>query len=381
MSQPGARAQIEKMLQQETVPEDREVVGQRFQSTRTYLMMGGSAIARPNLGNFKLFQKCSVPFLERMTESLTQKTFDKGATIMKQGATGKTMYLLSLGEVEVLAGEMEEVVATLGCGTLLGEMAVISRNPAASKRTATIRAKTFCNCWMIDRQSLLKILNGFPEDEVIMAAEADRRIQDLESKGFITNPERERRWQKVKDVVTTDAFCKRLSTMAIARHVANLRAIEQAELNPLEEGKQGVGTSLTTKPMVDARRGSEPAENELGQVVETNSISTLAPEPSTSRSLRSAVASSLGTPLSIVLPAIDVAKQTRWFPVGCDASPSSAERPWSPARPRSPASPRTPKTPGSAARIYEQCSRSGRTEGLVVGARAGQAGARRLFEH
>jgi len=106
---------------------------------------------------------------------------------------GTSMFLLNFGEVEVVVGEEKKVVAQLHSGALFGEMATISKNPAAAKRTATIRAKNVCHCWRIDRPSLSKILSVFPKDEVVLSAEADRRLEELREKGHLPK-NRERSW-------------------------------------------------------------------------------------------------------------------------------------------------------------------------------------------
>mmetsp|Transcript_10637 Transcript_10637/g.16847 ORF Transcript_10637/g.16847 Transcript_10637/m.16847 type:complete len:374 (-) Transcript_10637:345-1466(-) len=67
-------------------------------------------------------------------------------------------------------------------------MAVISKNAEAAKRTATIKAKSYCHCWTIDRPSLLNLLATYPKDELVISAEANRKLQELIKKGFVKDP-------------------------------------------------------------------------------------------------------------------------------------------------------------------------------------------------
>lgn len=170
----------------------------RYRSSRTF----NSAVmefSKPKLDRIELFQQCTPTFLEALYHQLENEVFEPGSEIIKQGDMGTCMYLLNFGEVEVVIGD-GIVVATLRSGTLFGEMAVISKNPAAAKRSATIRAQSMCHCWRIDRPSLLRLFAVYPKDEAIISAEADRRLQDLITRGLISVPEKKHPYRHEPDI-------------------------------------------------------------------------------------------------------------------------------------------------------------------------------------
>lgn len=187
----GSSDSLCRSLSERVTDEGR--LSERFQSSRTNQSQTVNDVAKPKLDRIELFQQCTATFREALAHQLENSVFDVGQILMKQGDIGTTMYLLNFGEVEVVVGEAETVVATLTSGALVGEMAVISKNAEAAKRTATIRAKSYCHCWCIDRPALLRLFNTYPKDELVISAEANRKLQDLIKKGFVKDPALEKK--------------------------------------------------------------------------------------------------------------------------------------------------------------------------------------------
>ncbi|TMB75927.1 MAG: cyclic nucleotide-binding domain-containing protein [Chloroflexi bacterium] len=99
-----------------------------------------SAFAAVRAGNN--FLRRSSPFadlpsatIEALAATLEPATFSKGDVLMSEGEAGDDAYLLREGDVEVLRGERR--LATLGPGSFVGEVSVLTR----TKRTATVRAR------------------------------------------------------------------------------------------------------------------------------------------------------------------------------------------------------------------------------------------------
>lgn len=85
---------------------------------------------------------------------MTVQRFDEGQTICKQGEEGSCMYVIMLGEVEVLTvteSRKEEHVAFLGPGRSVGELAVIGEDESDTMRTATLRAHKPCVLGVLSR--------------------------------------------------------------------------------------------------------------------------------------------------------------------------------------------------------------------------------------
>lgn len=78
----------------------------------------------------------------------------KGEVIIKQGDEGDNFYIIDEGEVEVFLNGVS--VTTIGEGGSFGELALIYGTP----RAATVKAKTDCKLWAIDRDTYRRILMG-----------------------------------------------------------------------------------------------------------------------------------------------------------------------------------------------------------------------------
>ncbi|KAI1301794.1 cAMP-dependent protein kinase regulatory subunit [Halotydeus destructor] len=78
----------------------------------------------------------------------------KGDTIIQQGDEGDNFYIIDDGEVEVFVNNA--LVVTIAEGGSFGELALIYGTP----RAATVKAKTNCKLWAIDRDTYRRILMG-----------------------------------------------------------------------------------------------------------------------------------------------------------------------------------------------------------------------------
>ena len=88
----------------------------------------------------------------------TQRTFQAGDVIMRQGEEGHSAYIIEEGRVEILVakiGEDEKSVGTRGAGTLIGEMAIVDNAP----RTATIKAVEECKLLEITQSDFSRRLD------------------------------------------------------------------------------------------------------------------------------------------------------------------------------------------------------------------------------
>jgi len=68
---------------------------------------------------------------------------------MNQGEIGDNFYVIDIGEVEVLINGQH--VTNIGENGTFGELALIH----GRTRAATVRAKTLCKLWAIDRHGFL----------------------------------------------------------------------------------------------------------------------------------------------------------------------------------------------------------------------------------
>ena len=88
---------------------------------------------------------------------LEPKYFETGDDIIKIGDTGKEMYFICRGQVEVFdaAGKM---LITLGEGEYFGEMSLLNSVP----RTANIRAASPCNLFVLEKHEFDRVVKDHP---------------------------------------------------------------------------------------------------------------------------------------------------------------------------------------------------------------------------
>eukprot|EP01064_Diplonema_japonicum_P019655 TRINITY_DN2840_c7_g1_i1.p1 TRINITY_DN2840_c7_g1~~TRINITY_DN2840_c7_g1_i1.p1 ORF type:complete len:953 (+),score=81.73 TRINITY_DN2840_c7_g1_i1:115-2973(+) len=124
--------------------------------------------------------------------------------IISEGEVGTEMYFISHGECEVLVKNTP--VHLLKAGSFFGEIALMASCP----RTATIRAKTFCNLLVLNKDSFSAVMSMFPEPMQLIENRARDRIRAM------MQMEREERSKKIKTDLGRSAL--RLAVTATNRN-------------------------------------------------------------------------------------------------------------------------------------------------------------------
>jgi small-conductance mechanosensitive channel/CRP-like cAMP-binding protein len=120
--------------------------------------------------------------LAALAERLVAAPFAAGDVITRQGAVAHWLYLLTGGEAEVwldAEGAPRRRVATLGAGTVFGEMGMMTGEP----RRATVTAKTDVECYRLDKDGFEDIIRSRPviaeEISRVLAARASGLRESL----------------------------------------------------------------------------------------------------------------------------------------------------------------------------------------------------------
>lgn len=93
------------------------------------------------------------------------RTFKKGSAIINEGEQGDELFIILQGEIDIIKKTMQNekyVVTTLDArngGVYVGELALIDND----KRSATVEAKTDCECLVLNRENFEKFGDMYPE--------------------------------------------------------------------------------------------------------------------------------------------------------------------------------------------------------------------------
>ncbi len=110
-----------------------------------------------------------------MEEGALGKEYYDREIICRQGEIGDCMYVVQIGQVEVLQEESghEVVIADLRSGAIFGEMAIIDRRP----RSATVRAKGKARVLTLDKRAFLRRVHEDPSLAFQILQQMSQRIR------------------------------------------------------------------------------------------------------------------------------------------------------------------------------------------------------------
>jgi len=105
-----------------------------------------------------LFKNASNEFVRDIILNLKPVIYTPGDAIVSFGEIGYEMYFISRGEVDVTNQESTVTYATLTSGQFFGEIALLLSTP----RTATVRARGYCDLYILDKDTFDNILQRYP---------------------------------------------------------------------------------------------------------------------------------------------------------------------------------------------------------------------------
>lgn len=138
-------------------------------------------LLRSLLPELAIFGGLAEDELDKVMTLLEWRTFEKGDVIARQGDIGSVMYIVGRGQcdvtVEVGDGAEPLVLATVGPGACLGEMALIDIKP----RSASIRAASSCGLFLLTNSDFLHLyewnLHTYTLMVLNVARELSRRLR------------------------------------------------------------------------------------------------------------------------------------------------------------------------------------------------------------
>jgi small-conductance mechanosensitive channel/CRP-like cAMP-binding protein len=135
------------------------------------------------LARVDLFARLDAAELELLAAGARSQSFASGELVIAQGDVGDSLYVIHRGEVAVsvnVDGDARDV-ALLKEGNFFGEMSLMTGEP----RTATCRAHSDVDCWVIDHEAMRRLLRTKPKIAEDMSALLAARQVALDDKRTI----------------------------------------------------------------------------------------------------------------------------------------------------------------------------------------------------
>lgn len=132
---------------------------------------------REHLAKVRLFSALSKRELALVGRASAVVGVPAGTEIVRQGATGRELYLILDGQATVRRGGRR--IATLGPGAYFGELALLDHGP----RSATVVADTDAELLVIGQRELLGVIEKVPAlaRKLLVAMAARLREADTEA--------------------------------------------------------------------------------------------------------------------------------------------------------------------------------------------------------
>lgn len=149
--------------------------------------------------NIPLFRDIPRAAIVEIVDALPLRTFEAGAYLMHDGDPGDNLYVVRDGTLEILlaAGTADEMLLRLcGPGEYVGEMGLILPE---GKRTATVRAKTRVQTWVMDHAEFNRLLERWPIIAYAMVNTLSQRLDATNSASFRDLTEKNHALQKAYD--------------------------------------------------------------------------------------------------------------------------------------------------------------------------------------
>ncbi len=118
-----------------------------------------------------IFQDASEEFIKEIALHMKPLVFMPGDYVYKAGESGRDMYFISRGTLEALSRDGAMIYATLGAGDFFGEIALVLNQ----RRTASVRALTYCDLYRLDKEMFERVLAHYPEIGKQIEAKARER--------------------------------------------------------------------------------------------------------------------------------------------------------------------------------------------------------------
>jgi CRP/FNR family cyclic AMP-dependent transcriptional regulator len=112
--------------------------------------------------------------LEKIAKAGDEVSMSAGTIIVDQGQTGREAFVVLEGTVTVRRNTKK--VATLGIGTVVGELSLLDHGP----RTATVTCETDCLLLLLSQRHFMAVVDEVPALSHKLMASLATRIRQLD---------------------------------------------------------------------------------------------------------------------------------------------------------------------------------------------------------
>jgi CRP/FNR family cyclic AMP-dependent transcriptional regulator len=137
-------------------------------------LVAGRRAYLDHLRNVPLFNSCSHKDLERIARAADEVTVPAGYVLTDQGQTGREAFVILEGTATVRRNGKK--VATVGPGTVVGELSLLDHGP----RTATVTTDTETTVLVVDQRHFMAVIDAVPALAHKLLATLAGRVRDLD---------------------------------------------------------------------------------------------------------------------------------------------------------------------------------------------------------
>lgn len=148
------------------------------------------------LKNIPLFKNLDDDDLALITARLQPEHYPRGTTIFREGDKGETLYLVESGQLAVVGREVGEIIALMGPGSFVGEIALL----LAGKRTATLQVTIDTKLWALNKKDFEQLISTRASIAKAMLQEIGQRLVET------TRRKRKRISRRITALLSNDAL-------------------------------------------------------------------------------------------------------------------------------------------------------------------------------
>ncbi|KAK8383316.1 hypothetical protein O3P69_011651 [Scylla paramamosain] len=160
---------------------------------------------RSLVASVPFFANADPGFVSEVVTKLKYEVFLPGDIIIKEGTIGNKMYFIQEGIVDIVMSN-GDVATSLSDGSYFGEICLLTN----ARRTASVRAETYCNLFSLSVEHFNTVLDSYPLMRRTMESVAAERLNKIgKNPSIVSNRE-----DLTNDCKTVNAIVNALASVA-----------------------------------------------------------------------------------------------------------------------------------------------------------------------